>query len=538
MIVLPPSDIVRQPLTRALLDGTHGLEQRFPHRSITRELCSLRAKHGASRPRLCDLVTSSMRHLELSAAQRTALELLGNPHSVVVTTGQQIGLLGGPMYTLYKIASAAAVARNVHASLDVPAIAVFWLEDNDHDAAEASTAHLATNDGIESVTAWDGTDPRRPVSSRNHTASECHAIASAIATLTGQYAEDVRQRYSAAYNDGTAWSDAFLAILQPYLAAWGVLVVRASDVIAQGYHASILAHECASDATLSNALARGTQAIVDAGFEPQARPSDVALFARDAEGRQRITIDGTSVTLGSRTITRDAFDAELLASPSLFSPTVLSRPLVQDAVLPTVASVLGAAEIAYHGQLREAYERCGIPMPVPLLRHGATILDGRTERSLRKDQHDVMWYMHSREDFEHALTAEVADLGFPDHARIAAQVDELVAPYVAAAQQTDSTLVATVHAQAAGIRATLEALEGKLRAAAKKANAASVERLRSTYRAVYPNGGLQERTYPLAMWEARLGTASMLALVERITAEPLGSHSIIGMSDLPTVSTQ
>jgi bacillithiol biosynthesis cysteine-adding enzyme BshC len=442
------------------------------------------------------------------------------------------------MYTLYKIASTAATAREIHASLDAPAVAVFWLEDNDHDAAEASTAHLATNDGIESVTAWDGTDPRRPVSSRNHTAGESETIASAIATLTGQYAEDVRQRYGAAYNDGAAWSDAFLAILQPYLAAWGVLVVRASDVIAQGYHAPILAHECASDATLSNALARGTQAIVDAGFEPQARPSDVALFARDAEGRQRITIDGTSVTLGSKTITRDAFDAELLASPSLFSPTVLSRPLVQDAVLPTVASVLGAAEIAYHGQLREAYERCGIPMPVPLLRHGATILDGRTERSLRKDQHDVMWYMRTREDFEHALTAAVADLGFPDHARIAAQVDDLVAPYVAAAQQTDTTLVATVHAQAAGIRATLEALEGKLRAAAKKANAASVERLRSTYRAVYPNGGLQERTYPLAMWEARLGIANMLVLVERITAEPLGSHSIVGVSDLPTVSTQ
>jgi bacillithiol biosynthesis cysteine-adding enzyme BshC len=442
------------------------------------------------------------------------------------------------MYTLYKIASAAATARNIHASLDVPAVAVFWLEDNDHDAAEASTAHIATNDAIESVTAWDGTDPRRPVSSRNHTASECQAIASAIATLTGQYAEDVRQRYGAAYHDGAAWSDAFLAILQPYLAAWGVLVVRASDVIAQGYHAPILAHECASDATLSSALVRGTQTIVDAGFEPQARPSDVALFARDAEGRQRITIDGTSVSLGNRTITRDAFDAELLASPSLFSPTVLSRPLVQDAVLPTVASVLGAAEIAYHGQLREAYECCGIPMPVPLLRHGATVLDGRTERSLRKDEHDVMWYMRTREDFEHAITAMVADLGFPDHARVAAQIDELVAPYVEAAQQTDTTLIATVHAQAAAIRSTLESLEGRLRAAAKKANVATVERLRSTYRAVYPHGGLQERTYPLAMWEARLGTASILALVDRITAEPLGSHSIVGVSDLPAASKQ
>jgi hypothetical protein len=58
-----------------------------------------------------------MRHLALSPAQHTAVELLGNPHSVVVATGQQIGLLGGPMYTLYKIASTAATAREIHASL-------------------------------------------------------------------------------------------------------------------------------------------------------------------------------------------------------------------------------------------------------------------------------------------------------------------------------------------------------------------------------------------------------------------------------------
>lgn len=538
MIVLPPSDIVKQPLTRALIDGTHGLESRFAHRSITRELCTLRAKHGASRSRLCDLVATSMRHLELSEQQRAALELLKNPHSVAVATGQQIGLLGGPMYTLFKIASAASVARSTSASLDVPAVAIFWLEDNDHDAAEACTAHLPTADGITSVTPWDGSDPRRPVSARTHTAAECAAIADALTPLTGQFADDVKQRYADAYRDGTTWSDAFLAILQPYLAEWGVLVVRASDVIAHGFHAPILAHERSSDATLTDALRQGTKAIADAGFDPQAQPSDIALFARDSEGRQRISIEGATVSYGAHACSREAFDAELMASPQAFSPTVLSRPLVQDAVLPTVASVLGAAEIAYHGQLREAYERCGIPMPVPLLRHGGTLLDARTERSLQKDQHVPTWYMRSMDAFEQAVTASVADLSLPDHAGIAAQINALVAPYETTAQRIDPTLVATVRAQAAGMHSTLEALEAKLRAAAKKANALTVERLRSTYRMVYPHGALQERTYPLAMWEARFGIERLHALLARITAEPQGSHSILGVSDLPPTSPQ
>lgn len=538
MIVLPPSHTVAQPLTRALLDGTHDLDHRFPHRIITRELCMLRAKHGASRSRLCDLVQTSMRHLDCSQQQQTSLDHLSDPHSVVIATGQQVGLLGGPMYTLYKIASAAATARHVHTTHGIPAVPVFWLEDNDHDAAEASTTHLATADAITTTTAWDGTEPRRPVSSRNHTAAECDVITSALATLGGQYAEGVQGRYGGIYRDGIAWTDAFLAVLQPYLAAWGVIVVRASDVLAHGLHSPILVHEQSSMPTISDALRRGTQAIVDAGFEPQARPSDVAFFARDTEGRQRITPEGNDVVIGARRISRAQLDSELTATPHHFSPTVLSRPLVQDAVLPTVASILGAAEIAYHGQLREAYELCGIPMPAPLLRHGATLLDGRTERGLRKDSHDPSWYMRSVDAFEQELTAAVTDLAVPDADSLSSLVDALAAPYEAAAQRIDTTLIATVRAQAAGIRATLEALEGKLRAAAKRSNATTVDRLRATHRVISPTGTLQERVYPLAFWEARLGVDTLLQMIDRICAEPLGSHTVIGVSDLPASSPQ
>ncbi len=538
MIVLPPSHIVAQPLTRALLDGAHDLDHRFPHRTITRELCTLRAKHGASRSRLRSLVQTSMRHLDLSQQQQTALDQLSDQHSVVIATGQQVGLLGGPMYTLYKIASAASTARDVYATHGIAAVPVFWLEDNDHDAAEASTTQLATSDTITSTTAWDGTEPRRPVSSRNHTAAECDVITSALATLGGQYAEAVQGRYGGVYRDGVAWTDAFLAVLQPYLSAWGVLVVRASDVLAHGLHSPILVHEQSSVPTISDALRRGTQVIIDAGFEPQARPSDVAFFARDTEGRQRITPEGNDVVIGRRRISRAELDNELIATPQHFSPTVLSRPLLQDAVLPTVASILGAAEIAYHGQLREAYELCGIPMPVPLLRHGATLLDTRTERNIRKDSHDPSWYMRSVDAVEHEITASVADLSVPDAASLSTLVDALVAPYESAAEHIDSTLIATVRAQAAGIRATLEALEGKLRAAAKRTNATTVDRLRVTHRMMYPNGTLQERVYPLAFWEARFGVDTILQLVDRMCAEPLGSHSVIGISDLPTSSPQ
>jgi hypothetical protein len=177
-------------------------------------------------------------------------------------------------------------------------------------------------------------------------------------------------------------------------------------------------------------------------------------------------------------------------------------------------------------------------MPVPLLRHGATLLDTRTERNISRDSHDPSWYMRSVDAFEREITASVAGLSVPDTTSMSTLVDALVAPYETAAERIDSTLIATVRAQAAGIRATLEALEGKLRAAAKRTNATTVDRLRATHRMISPGGTLQERVYPLAFWEARFGVDTLLQLVDRMCAEPLGSHSVIGISDLPTSSPQ
>src|SRR5690349_6109107 len=69
------------------------------------------------------------------AAARLAL-----PGALAVTTGQQPGLFGGPLYTLYKALSARALARTLERRWGRPVVPVFWMAGDDHDFAEASTA--------------------------------------------------------------------------------------------------------------------------------------------------------------------------------------------------------------------------------------------------------------------------------------------------------------------------------------------------------------------------------------------------------------
>src|SRR3984885_14602738 len=59
--------------------------------------------------------------------------------AVAVVTGQQVGLFGGPAYSVYKALTAVHVAREL-SERGVNAVPVFWLATEDHDLAEVDHA--------------------------------------------------------------------------------------------------------------------------------------------------------------------------------------------------------------------------------------------------------------------------------------------------------------------------------------------------------------------------------------------------------------
>jgi uncharacterized protein YllA (UPF0747 family) len=66
---------------------------------------------------------------------------------VSVIAGQQPALLGGPLYTLYKLLTAVAVAGELERSVGCPTLAVFWVVGDDSDFGEVSAAWLPRADG-------------------------------------------------------------------------------------------------------------------------------------------------------------------------------------------------------------------------------------------------------------------------------------------------------------------------------------------------------------------------------------------------------
>ncbi len=79
----------------------------------------------------------------MSAARRRALETLARPGTAAVLTGQQVGLFLGPLYTIYKAATAVAVAETLALETGTPVVPIFWMATEDHDFAEIDHCTIA-----------------------------------------------------------------------------------------------------------------------------------------------------------------------------------------------------------------------------------------------------------------------------------------------------------------------------------------------------------------------------------------------------------
>ncbi|HQY65627.1 MAG TPA: bacillithiol biosynthesis BshC, partial [Polyangiaceae bacterium] len=71
-------------------------------------------------------------------AEANALALASG--ALVVATGQQPGLFGGPLLAAHKAMGAVALAHAEAARLGRPVVPVFWVASEDHDAVEVDRA--------------------------------------------------------------------------------------------------------------------------------------------------------------------------------------------------------------------------------------------------------------------------------------------------------------------------------------------------------------------------------------------------------------
>lgn len=321
------------------------------------------------------------------AALEEQVSDLARPDSVAVVTGQQVGVFGGPLYTIYKALTAVALAEELQKS-GIRAVPVFWMETEDHDLAEATRVfHPGPSPGTVEVARalfGDRAPSPRPVGSLTLPLKIRDVNTDYLDSIPeSPFRANVRALLEEAYAPGVTMTLAFARLLRSILP--GLLLFDPADPEAKRLAAPVFLKALENSDTIVAALRERAGGLARAGYPVQVHLREDATLLFVTEG-ERLALERESDRFrlrGSAT----SFTAEDLrylmeGAPERFSPNVLLRPVVQDALFPTAAYVAGPSEIAYFAQVGPLYALIDRPMPVIWPRNSFTLLDPETAAEL------------------------------------------------------------------------------------------------------------------------------------------------------------
>ena len=335
----------------------------------------------------------------------TALEQEG---VFAVVTGQQPGLLGAPLYTLYKAMQACRLAHELSLIWGRPVVPMFWNHGDDHDVAEVNRSwQLNRNLDIQKVALAGLSSGRQPLS-RIVLDEERHALAAVRNSLRQTYGDHVEVETALELfvpRAGETLVRAVSRCLTQLLGAHGLVVVEPDWIRAELSRG--LARVVAS--SIEDALQEGARVLREAGEEVVLDPREAALVYRVTdEGRRALRLGGEGFRYDGETGSRTAEElaAEILEQPEHWSAGALLRPLAQDFALPTSAYIGGMAELAYHAQLGPLRDARDLPRLPFVPRVSVTLVEPEVRNALDKLSIELRGVLEARGNLDQLVTSE------------------------------------------------------------------------------------------------------------------------------------
>jgi bacillithiol biosynthesis cysteine-adding enzyme BshC len=452
-------------------------------------------------------------------AVKRNLDMLSDPRSVAVIGGQQAGLFGGPLYTLYKALTVIALAGHLSTVLRRPAVPIFWIASEDGDLAEVNHANVIDEEGgLFEISLGGDVKARIPVSRIALGAGIGGALAALRAALPDSlFMPELMSGLERIHVPDATYPRAFGAWMRFCMGDRGLVLVDPSDVRLKRIAAPLFRREIEEDGPVARSVLRQTRRMTARGYPQQLELHEdmLTLFYQDPE-RQAIGVSAGAYELKNqpKSFTRAKLLSLLEESPEKFSPNAALRPLFQDTLFPTVATVLGPAELAYHCQLTEAYARMGIPMPVLFPRASLTIVDPKIAKLLDRHGMDLGQVISRKEGIlDDMAKREIPPSLFETLSEGRIEADGIWNRLIGEIGKFDPTLAPTAKNTLGTISKRFEHMEKKLKQAARRKDRSLREHAQAIMDALYPRRGLQERTLSLVSFLSRYGK-SVIDLIE------------------------
>ena len=463
-----------------------------------------------------------------AAAERLARSAAAG---VVITTGQQPGLFGGPTYTWSKAMSALAVANMMEQATGIPVAPVFWAASDDADWMEAAVTHVASARGL--VTAQLAGPPTEGVAMADVPLGPLADARALLASACGSSPQSgVLEVLDAAYVPHATIGAAYVQLLRALLEPLGIAVLDAAHPAVREAADAFLRGALRQASAVHESLTARSAAIVEAGFAPQVEVVDGLSLVFRTQRREQ---DGAVRRVRERVPIADAAAVAREADVGSLGSNVLLRPVLERAMMPTVCYLAGPGEYAYFAQIGPVAAALGAAAPVAAPRWACELIDERMlarqaalgipEAALRDPY--AAEQLVARAHLDEAVADTLERLRLTLEAQLGALMQTVAGD--------DAPVVDTVvQGLSRDIGHRLERFERRVLAGVKRREGEAMREVAALRAALRPSTKSPERVLNIIPFLVRYGTGVLDAMVQE--ARPHARRLVLGASDA-TVET-
>ncbi len=461
--------------------------------------------------------------------------LLRKQNTLSVVTGQQLGILGGPLYTVYKIITAIKLAGELTNKYpEVNFVPVFWLEGEDHDFEE-----------IRHVSISDETNACKRISYAMPEGfeEEKYSVGSVVITeeidaffhtmegslrktdFTNDFLPDLKRFYA----QGKTFKVAFKELLFRLFDAYGLVIFDPADPLAKKLVSSVYVKEIKEFRAHTAALIERSAELEEV-YHAQVKVRPLNLFYHVDGKRYAIDPDeegGFKLRKKRMKFSVDELLKDAEQNPSNFSPNVLLRPICQDALLNTAFYVGGPSEISYFAQVMPLYDFFDIPAPIIYPRASVTLLEKHLAVSLIKYKLTLQNLYLKQESLHELLLSNALPVSFSalfekTEKEIISAIDSLRVSL----SEIDKTTGDASERYKVKMISALGEYKNKALEAEKKKQEVMIRQAQKLLTAAYPEGELQERCYNVFSYVNKYGLEIIAKIYSEISLAEF-SHQVI-----------
>lgn len=411
------------------------------------------------------------------------LDLISQENTFTVTTGHQICLFTGPLYSIYKIVSTISLAEEL--TLKFPEkqfVPIFWMATEDHDKEEINHIHL-----FNKKLSWE-TNQKGAVG--DFSLNDLTFFLEELVPYFNNQPELIKS-FISIYKESKTLAEAHRKLIHFLFEKYGLLVVDGNSTSLKKLMIPFFEDELLNQKS-SELIKQQTDKLIQAGYKEQITPREINLFYLSPQSRERIVLENAvyKVLNTQITFTKEELLTELHQFPEKFSPNVALRPLYQEFILPNIATIGGPGEIAYWLQLKSVFDYFRISFPVLILRDSALFIRKSIQQKIASNNLSYADLFRPVDIIVNEKIIESSEISFEKEISELSKIFEIAKEK---AVRIDTSLEKTVIGELTKAQNSMNMILSKTIKAEKRNNDIAVNQIKSIYDSVFPNGVFQER---------------------------------------------